>query len=274
VVKINRSLTLIERLLSNVRNETDLRVCADALVFAPHQDDETLGCAGTILLKRRKGARVACVFMTDGSTSHSQFISENDLADIRRTEAQDATAALGIGSADVHFLGFKDGRLASCHDDAVERVKALLVSYRPAEIYVPYRNDGVADHEVTYSIVVDACRRTGLTTDVCEYPIWAWNQWPWVSLQLGVDRGSVDKLLTVLKCGFGWSFLKAFRTGIDIADVIEQKRHVLGRYRSQVQPLAGHDGWPTLGGVADGEFLDCFFRKFELFRCTKLETSA
>ena len=35
------------------------------IVFAPHQDDETLGSGGTIIQKKRKGADVKIVFMTD-----------------------------------------------------------------------------------------------------------------------------------------------------------------------------------------------------------------
>ena len=33
-----------------------------AVVFSPHFDDETLGCGGTILQKRRAGAAVSLVF--------------------------------------------------------------------------------------------------------------------------------------------------------------------------------------------------------------------
>ena len=39
---------------------------APAIVFAPHPDDETLGCGGTILKKRSLGAPVEVVFLTDG----------------------------------------------------------------------------------------------------------------------------------------------------------------------------------------------------------------
>ncbi|MCI0468841.1 MAG: PIG-L family deacetylase, partial [Nitrospirae bacterium] len=37
-----------------------------ALVLAPHPDDETLGCAGTIIKYKKSGALVNCLVMTDG----------------------------------------------------------------------------------------------------------------------------------------------------------------------------------------------------------------
>ena len=41
-----------------------------AMVFAPHPDDETLGCGGTVVKLRRAGVDVHIVFMTDGRHSH------------------------------------------------------------------------------------------------------------------------------------------------------------------------------------------------------------
>ncbi|MEO1183999.1 MAG: PIG-L family deacetylase, partial [Cyanobacteria bacterium J06636_27] len=36
-----------------------------ALVFSPHQDDETIGCGGMIALKRSQAIPVKVVFLTD-----------------------------------------------------------------------------------------------------------------------------------------------------------------------------------------------------------------
>src|SRR4051812_37624433 len=40
------------------------------IVFAPHQDDEALGCGAVIARKRNDGGAVHVVFLTDGSASH------------------------------------------------------------------------------------------------------------------------------------------------------------------------------------------------------------
>jgi LmbE family N-acetylglucosaminyl deacetylase len=259
-----------DRLNAAARDETEARSHSSALVFAPHPDDETLGCAGTVLLKRRAGTPVACAFMTDGSTSHRQFVTAGQLRLQRMQEAIEATGRLGIGREDVHFFEFADGRLASFQEQALQQVAALLSVYRPAEVYVPYRSDGVQDHEATYAIVVEACRRSGLALEVCEYPIWAWTVWPWVSIRLAPNRESIRALLRAARSGFGWQMQRTFQVGIRVKDLIASKREVLDCYQSQMAVPMGLDGWPTLREVSDGEFLACFFSDVELFRCTAL----
>lgn len=240
------------------------------MVFAPHPDDEVLGCAGTIFLKRLAGTPVACVFMTDGRTSHRRFMPEEELQHLRKVEALDAAAVLGIGRSDVHFLDFEDSRLSNSHDSAVERVLALINQYHPAEVYVPYQRDGTPDHEETYAVVIEACRKSGFQLDVCEYPIWFWNQWPWVSLHFGWNGDAMRELLRVLRAGLGWRLFRTFRSGVFVGRVLEEKRQALTRYRSQMTVLKEGTAWPTLPGVSKGEFLDCFYQRFEVFRCRKL----
>ena len=58
-----------------------------AIVFAPHPDDETLGCGGTIIKKRQAGAKISIVFMTDGRTSHGHLMDINELTTRRVEEA-------------------------------------------------------------------------------------------------------------------------------------------------------------------------------------------
>ena len=260
-----------EYLYSKVRNETEPRSRRSAIVFAPHQDDETLGCGGTILLKRRAGARVVCAFMTDGSTSHRQFMDEDELRRVRLDEALAATRELGVPREDVHFMAFPDGRLGQSRQAAIDAALALIVEYSPDEVYVPFRDDGLPDHEETYSVVVDACRRSGLSLEVCEYPIWAWNQWPWVPVRLGVNRESLRIVSRAVRAVLGGSLLRACRTGICIREVVNGKRNALAHYRSQVTAPPEHTGWPTLGDVSDGGFVDSFFGDFEVFRCTTIQ---
>src|SRR5436309_3019289 len=75
-----------------------------ALVFAPHQDDEALGCGGTILRKRHSGADVYIAFITDGSQSHARLMDPDKLSALRTEEAIDAAEVLGVDKSRVHFL--------------------------------------------------------------------------------------------------------------------------------------------------------------------------
>jgi LmbE family N-acetylglucosaminyl deacetylase len=237
------------------------------MVFAPHQDDETLGCGGTVILKRRAGATVTLVFMTDGSTSHREYMKEERLRSLRRDEALNAAMFLGLAPEDVHFLDFPDGMLERFHADAVDKVVDILDRYRPAEVFVPYRFDGTPDHESTHAVVVAAVRKAGRSAEVCEYPIWFWNRWPWVPLELRCDRETVKSLVRILKDGFGRRHFHEFKSGVYVQDVLARKMEALSHHRSQMNVLIPGTAWPTLADISAGEFLRCFFQEFEVFRC-------
>lgn len=253
-----------------LRDETRKRSKSSAMVFAPHQDDETLGCGGTVILKTRAGAPVSFVFMTDGVTSHRRFMREEELRLLRKTEASNAAAVLGLAPENVHFLDFPDGKLKRFHAEAVAKVVLLMNLYRPEEVYVPYRFDGTTDHESTHAVVIEAAKIFGRSVEICEYPVWFWNQWPWVPMKLNYDRNSARELLKVL-----WDCLilrrfKEFRSGVFVMDVLEKKRQALDQHRSQMTVLESGTSWPTLADISDGEFLRCFFQEYEVFRCSIL----
>jgi len=98
-----------------------------AVVFSPHFDDETLGCGGTILKKKRAGADVKIVFMTDGSKSHRRLISENELKAIRASEGLAASRSLGLNACDICFLEFEETKLSEHLDAATNRVTEMLL---------------------------------------------------------------------------------------------------------------------------------------------------
>lgn len=258
---------LRRRLHAGLRNETRERTNASAMVFAPHQDDETLGCGGTVILKRRACTPVALVFMTDGSASHRKYMEKEQLRSMRKTEAIDAAAVLGLAPEEVHFLDLPDGRLKWFHADAVSKVFKLLNRYRPAEVYVPFRDDGTPDHESAQAVVVEAVKKAGRPAEICEFPIWFWNQWPWVPLKLKCNRDSAREFYRVMMACAGLRHFKEFRSGVFVGDVLGMKRQALSQHRSQMAALMPGNDWPTLADVSSGEFLRCFFQEYEVFRC-------
>ena len=142
------------RVMPGVREMSAADLAAPALVFAPHPDDETLGCGGTIIRKVRAGARVGIVVMTDGARSHAKYMAPARLAEIRAGEALAAASVLGVAADHVSLLGCPDGQLASRRDEFVPRVAELLAQRRPEQVFIPYRHDGVSDHEATREVVM------------------------------------------------------------------------------------------------------------------------
>lgn len=92
------------------------------LIFAPHEDDETLATGGTIYTELQKGNQVLVVFVTNGDGFWGgELVVRADLfrrassfigfGHIRQREAIKAVTALGLSNKDVIFLGYPDGGL-------------------------------------------------------------------------------------------------------------------------------------------------------------------
>jgi LmbE family N-acetylglucosaminyl deacetylase len=233
-----------------------------AVVFAPHQDDEVLGCGGTIVRKLRAGADVTVAFMTDGSAAHGGLMADEQLKHLRAGEALSAGRVLGLPAERVLFLEFKDGRLGDQLDAAVRRVRALLPRLRPAEVFIPHYHDGSPDHLATTHAVLAALRAEDYPAVVYEYPVWLWCHWPWIRLP-----GKLSEIPTSLRrsAEANRRLLHDCRCAVPVGDLLDLKRAALEQHRSQLQRLVPDPRWFTLGDVSDGEFLACFFQDREIF---------
>lgn len=255
--------------LASELDEADM--ARPAIVFAPHPDDETLGCGGTIIKKRRRGAAVKVVFMTDGSYSPHDLMSAAELKSIRLNEALAASWLLGVEESDVVFLEFKDGKLSQNLDPAIDRVAEILLKQQSEEIFIPYckDKDPSLDHLATNRIVASALQALGGRATIYEYPIWFWwDFWPWT----GTYTRSRRKTLRLLKNGLvrGFSLLRDFGCSVYVGDVLELKRAALDQHKSQMTRLVPDSRWPTLGDLSNGEFLECFFQDREIFHRYRL----
>jgi len=237
---------------------------ASAIIFSPHADDETLGCGGTIIKKRRLGAAVQIVFMTDSANSHKRLIAKEELKAIRKREALAAGARLGVEENHLFFLDFEDGRLSQSLEAAIAKVAQLLASQQPDEIFVPYYKEPPSDHWATNHIVLAAlaaCRKRAM---VYEYPVWFWHHWPWASVSMNGWREILSSGAISLVSAY--RLIRDFRCFTPIEEVLEIKRAALNEHKSQMTKLLPLPEWKTLGEIANGEFLERFFQPREIFR--------
>lgn len=105
----------------------------DVIVLAPHQDDETLFCAATLLRYRP-----LVVSITDSYIQPARGEVGCD-ADTRRKETIEA---MKIAGCPVVFLGIKDTELTE--DILRERLK----DFNPARVYAPAIQGGNAQHDM------------------------------------------------------------------------------------------------------------------------------
>ncbi|NLE30602.1 MAG: PIG-L family deacetylase [Phycisphaerae bacterium] len=244
-----------------------------AVVFAPHPDDETLGCGGTLIRKRKAQARVDMVFVTDGARSHDKVVSAELLRTIRKNEAISAGRVLGIEENRIMFLNFPDGQLYLRAVEAEIQVEEILQRLKPEQVFIPCFHENISDHLAVNRIVLAALENCGLCPVVYEYPVWFWNHWPWVSQSARLGCGTFRRIRVSLSANYQMNLLRRFRSSIFVGDVLDIKRRALEEYRSQMTRLIPDVPWPTLSDVGEGEFLECFFQQWELFYCYRMTPS-
>jgi LmbE family N-acetylglucosaminyl deacetylase len=239
-----------------------------ALVFSPHPDDESLGCGGTILKKKKAGATVKLVQVSDGGGS-TTLIPRDQLTAMRKQESRKAGQVLGVD--DIYFLDLPDGHLGEDMPSAIERVAGILRQESPEEIFVPYIREPMkqaADHVAVTNIVLAALRLQPKQVMVWEYPVWFWLHWPWVGFSQNTPPMKPKHIWkNSLLAQFGARAFLDLRHRVDIGDVVQQKRAAIGEHKSQTERLVDDPGWVTLDQISNGELMDCFYQDSEFFRC-------
>jgi LmbE family N-acetylglucosaminyl deacetylase len=120
--------------------QLDLSPARRALVIAPHPDDETLGCGGT-LARLAATCDIHVLLVTNGDGGGGL---PPDTSDKRKAEMANAVRVLGIANPVLH-LDEPDGRFEdspayrAALGEIVERV-------RPDWVFLPWLHDSHADH--------------------------------------------------------------------------------------------------------------------------------
>lgn len=240
---LDRSLVEIERFQrpTAVERPPGGRV----LVLAPHPDDETIGCGGTLRKYVEANLPVRVIFLTDGQAGDPPLrrMDHDDPERLRLEEAlaarrkEEATAALAIlGIDDFRFLGASDGRL---HEQST-RMSALLADalseFRPDIVVLPFLTDRHADHFAANRCLIEAA-----------------------------DRLHGDWLESLDCLGYEtWSPIYA-NLYVDITSTMACKRRALTCHESQLQhndylsAVEGLNRYRAISGMSGGTHAEAFF---------------
>jgi LmbE family N-acetylglucosaminyl deacetylase len=148
------------------------------LVLAPHMDDETLGCGGTLAKHRQRGANVLVVFLTDGRQGsrelddlHGEARSQKqkELVATRKREAERALEHLGI--KDFVFLDAEDFALAKS-ETAMPALRRILEERRPQIVYVPFFLEQHPDHVAASTLLLEATQAADFDFRCMCYEVW------------------------------------------------------------------------------------------------------
>ena len=187
--------------LSTLKNTQ--RIC----IFAPHPDDEILGCGGLLQIMAARGHPIILFSVTNGTQSHphSTIYPPEKLAYVRPQETQHALAVLGLTQQVEHvLLDLPDGEVYQ--QQAVLTKK--IVPYLGADdvLVAPFIHDGHPDHEATGQVVQRLALQHGLT--FWQVLIWAWH-WavpadhriPWHSARkLNLNNDQLQQKRAAIAC--------------------------------------------------------------------------
>jgi LmbE family N-acetylglucosaminyl deacetylase len=140
------------------------------MVVAPHPDDETIGCGGTLCIHAQRGDSVSVVFLTSGELG-LKHLPRDKSRSIREAEAAKAARILSLKS--INFLRCSDWTLGDEISKAARLLHPMLKKIGPALIYVPHPEDGHPDHQAAWPILRACFNKAGLrpATVRC-YEVW------------------------------------------------------------------------------------------------------
>jgi LmbE family N-acetylglucosaminyl deacetylase len=151
------------------------------LVLAPHPDDETIGCGGTIRLLIQSKKSVKVVFLTSGDKADSSHklshVVYNEISPLRKgseggllngphfteyallreKEAEKALRVLGV--TDYEFPRFPDRGINDYYEDALEYLLGIMKAYKPDTIYSPSMIELNPDHRTAAALSLEILRR-------------------------------------------------------------------------------------------------------------------
>jgi len=116
------------------------------IVIAPHPDDETLGCGGTLLKAKASGNKIYWLIVTEISEAYGY--SADQVAS-RESEIQEVGSRYGFEA--IYNLRFPTTRLDEvplC--DLIDKIGTVFKEVQPEVVYLPYRGDTHSDHAVVF----------------------------------------------------------------------------------------------------------------------------
>ncbi len=168
------------------------------LVFAPHNDDETIAAAGTLAKAQNVGCTVRVIFITGVLRA-----PDNTIEHTRMAEARSACQLLGC---DYDGWGFPDGNVMCQQAELVKEMVLEIETFHPDIILTPFPTDMHRDHQATSLCLATALQQAKTDNDleIWGYEIWS-TLWP--------------------------------NAAVDISTVVPQKREAIRLYESQIHSV-------------------------------------
>jgi len=124
------------------------------LVIAPHPDDETIGCGGTLLRHRDHGDEISCVIVTklktnDQWTRQSVIAKENEIEKVKKIYQFKSFDRFDFVPTELDKMPF---------NSLVSKISNLFDKLKPEVIYIPNISDVHTDHQVVSKAVMSSSK--------------------------------------------------------------------------------------------------------------------
>ena len=164
------------------------------LVLAPHQDDETIGPGGSLLLASKADVGIDVFYITDGNQNKPD---QKNINQLREKEARKVCSYLG---ANMHQLGISN-LTPNPTLEHIDRISSLIHLVKPQVVMAPWLLDWPPKHRLVNHLLWLAHKRNGLP----DFEVWGYQV-------------------------HNTPFVNGY---VDITSVAEEKRKLLECYQSQ-----------------------------------------
>jgi LmbE family N-acetylglucosaminyl deacetylase len=178
----------------------------NVVVIAPHPDDETLGCGGTLLRHREETCRLFWLILT--RMTPDRFSADA----IAARQGEILAVQEHYGFEQVFELGHPAGALDRvAMSDLVASIGDVFGSVQPGTVYLPARSDAHTDHRIAFDAAA-ACTK--------------WFRYPYVKrVRVYETLSETDISLTS-----GWRP----NLYVDVTSHIDKKIDAMRIYRSEI----------------------------------------
>lgn len=182
---------------------------SNVLCIAPHPDDETLGCGGTLLRHKEKNDKIYWLIVTgineeNGWSSTIVNRRKNEIDLVAKSYAFYEVFNLGIPTTKVDVVPLTD---------IIEKFSKILNSISPEIIYFPFINDVHTDHQIISKATQSVIK---------------WFRNPFIKKALMYE--------TISETDFNFTDSNTFKPNvfINISDYIDEKIEIMKIYQSEL----------------------------------------